>query len=111
MHDRKVSGSAFTTDHVVLENAFTLVTGVPKIVLRTGISGMNSRLHSCPNCNITLFEMAELWPGRVIIKAGTLDDKEVMDAVKPEMELFISRKAAWLPKLADNQFETQPLEL
>jgi hypothetical protein len=54
----------------------------------------------CGNCATTCWKTAASgWPGHHIIFAGTLDDEGVLEAEKPDAELWIKYRVPWVDGL------------
>jgi hypothetical protein len=63
-------------------------------------SGMELTINFCPNCGCMIYKTHELFPGKVVVFAGTLDDPDGLENSKPEAELFSKRRVRWLPGLS-----------
>ena len=46
----------------------------------------------CPQCGSTLFMRPEKLNGLAVIRAGTLDDRSV---IEPQLQMYVSRAPAW----------------
>lgn len=55
----------------------------------------------CPNCGVTLSKAgdADAFKGIAIVQAGSLDDGKAFEGAEPQAELWVSRRAGWVPKL------------
>lgn len=63
-------------------------------------SGKKLTVYFCGDCGSTLYKTHELFPGKVVVLAGTLDDAEGLEQAKPQVELFTKHRASWLPVLS-----------
>lgn len=68
---------------------------------------MKITVNFCDNCGCAAWKKAdhELFKGAVVLLAGTLDDPELLEQAKPEVELYTKYRASWLPKI-DQIMET-----
>ena len=57
----------------------------------------------CENCGSTMTKVgsAEAFKGVTMILAGSLDDESGVDGAEPGVEFYVSKRASWLPALAD----------
>jgi hypothetical protein len=94
---QKISGSAFSVNNVVSGEGFS-VTGNPKSYTKTADSGKKITSYFCGDCGSTLFRDGENFPGMKIVKAGVLGPK-VLEASKPNVELFAPERPGWISKL------------
>ncbi|KAI0593224.1 Mss4-like protein [Biscogniauxia sp. FL1348] len=96
---RKVSGSMYSTNLIVAESGFRLAAGAPKSFSKAADSGKPITSFFCPDCGTTLWRESVLFPGSKILKAGTLDDADAITREVPTVELWTSRRPAWVPEL------------
>jgi hypothetical protein len=59
----------------------------------TGDSGQTLHRRFCPNCGSGVVAEPDIFPGMMVVLAGTLDDSAMF---KPTMDLYWSRAQAWL---------------
>ncbi|OLN97583.1 hypothetical protein CCHL11_01000 [Colletotrichum chlorophyti] len=95
---RKISGSAFGYSWVVASKDVT-ITGEPKTFTSTAKSGNPVISHFCGNCGVTLYRDGPATNGLMYLKAGTLEDLEDQNSVKPVAEIFTSRRLEWVSPL------------
>ena len=65
----------------------------------------------CPDCGTTLFRHGEAFGGingMRVIKAGILDDVDVINNTKPGAELFAPRRVEWVTPLDGAQLDAMP---
>lgn len=93
---RKVSGSAFTINVVILKSNLHL-TGEVKTCNWKQEIGDNFTSSFCPNCGTTVCKETtrEDFKGLIMAEGGTLDEG-FEEVTKPEAELFTKHRAAWL---------------
>ncbi|EON66966.1 hypothetical protein W97_06082 [Coniosporium apollinis CBS 100218] len=95
---RRLSGSAFSTNILLPRSSFHLTSGTPKTISRPGDSGLDVTLNFCPECGHTIFVTGEGagLRGSVVVKAGTLDDPELLDKLIPAEEIYTEHKVSWM---------------
>jgi len=86
---QKSSGSAFHVGVTVPRDGFAIVKGAPRAYRSVSDAGRNVARWFCPNCGSGLYNEIELRPGFVALKAGSLDNP---DLVPPTYELFTKSK-------------------
>ena len=67
--------------------------------------------HFCPDCGTTLFRHGEAFGGingMRIIKAGILDDVNIINNTKPGAELFAPKRVEWVAPLDGAQLDAMP---
>lgn len=96
---QKLGGAPFSSNIVVQSDQFTLLSGTPKEYATIGGSGNPATLFFCGECSSTLWSEGKAFPGLKVIKVGLLDDAEVRDMLRPEMEQFTSRRVQWLSEV------------
>ncbi|KAF9886726.1 hypothetical protein FE257_011103 [Aspergillus nanangensis] len=64
-------------------------------------SGMHMTTHFCSECGCVLYKTADRkdFQDDVIVLAGTLDDPNALDEIKPSAEFFVRERASWWPAL------------
>lgn len=55
---------------------------------RRGVSGKDVTYHDCSTCGTIMWVEAEAFAGVHIVKAGTVDDKDALDKMKVQQEIF-----------------------
>lgn len=91
-HCQKQSGSAFSFNLVVREAEYEQ-HGETKVFVDTGDSGQPVYRHFCANCGSPILAKIAAAPGKVIVKAGTLDN---IDGLQPQAEIYTERAAKWI---------------
>jgi len=91
----KATGSAYSTNWILPRTVFKVVSGEPKVYQATGGSGKIINSNFCGNCSTLMFNLPELVPDKVILKAGIMDDG-AMHKFKPNTETFVGQKPNWL---------------
>ena len=87
------SGSAFSQQVVVRDEAFALTAGEPVDYRLTGPSGAVSWQRMCGVCHTRLYNTNSARPGLVVIRAGTLD---ASDRLMPALHIWVKRKQPWI---------------
>ena len=95
---RKATGSTNSICVLVPDDAFKFTAGSPKTTTTTHETGMQLKLYSCGDCCSTLCKEAhaDAFKGLTIVFAGTLDEQDALDKVKPGGELWVKYRASWL---------------
>ncbi|TRM57003.1 Mss4-like protein [Schizophyllum amplum] len=94
---RKISGTTYSTNIILPADAtLTLTTGTPKTYSCLTGSGKPIDNTFCGDCGSTIWREVD---GVRAIKAGTLDDIHAIDAMMPDVELFVPRRAVWVPEV------------
>ncbi|MDT9001659.1 GFA family protein [Paucibacter sp. APW11] len=91
-HCKKQSGSAFSFNLVVRESDYQQ-SGDTTVYLDTGDSGEPVHRHFCAKCGSPLFARIAAAPGKVILKAGTLDS---LEGLRPLAEIYTAQAVPWL---------------
>lgn len=87
------SGSAFTEQAVVRDGAFAVTAGAPALFELTNPSGSISRQYVCGTCHTRLYNTNSARPGFVIVRVGTLDASDALEAV---LHIWTKRKQPWI---------------
>ncbi|KAK9238935.1 Mss4-like protein [Lipomyces kononenkoae] len=103
----KVTGSCFSTCLMVPENNFSIVHGSKPLKTFTvkQESGMNLKVHFCPNCGTTVYKTAdaEQFKGTIVLQAGTLDKGLAVNMAKPNAEFWTKYRTSWLEEVKGPQ--------
>jgi hypothetical protein len=86
------SGSAFA---VVMgfPSAAVSIQGELKTYTDTADSGKHLFRRFCPECGSSISSEAEVMPGMIMLKAGSMDDSSV---VKPVMQIYCDSAQPWV---------------
>lgn len=95
-HCQKQSGSVFSFN-LFVEEADYEQTGHTLVYLDRGDSGEPSYRHFCESCGSPILTRVSQMPGKVLIKAGTLDS---MDGLRPQVEIYTERAVTWLEPIS-----------
>ncbi|KAJ4386094.1 hypothetical protein N0V93_008986 [Gnomoniopsis smithogilvyi] len=114
---RKITGSTYSTNLVVPTATFTLTKGTPKEYHHTADSGNTVILSFCGDCGSTLWSRSATFGDTTVIKAGTLDEEEMVEGdhhdgggqqqrqgrlllleeeARPLLELFVRGRPSWV---------------
>ena len=85
------SGTGHITGVAAPDAGFT-VTGQLSEYRKVADAGTGLAKFFCTKCGSTLFTRPEKLPGLVIIRAGTLDDRSV---IEPTLQMYATRAPAW----------------
>jgi hypothetical protein len=91
-HCQKQSGSVFSFNLFINEEDYEQ-QGQTQVYLDIGDSGEPSYRHFCGSCGSPITTRVSLMPGKVLVKAGTLDS---MDGLQPQIEIYTDRSVKWL---------------
>ena len=102
-----LSGSAFRTIALTHENAFRLLSGEPKIYVKTGESGTKRVQSFCPECGTPIYSSTIADDPKVYgVRVGTSRQR---DQLVPKTQLWCRSSQRWLADLGlAKQIETQP---
>ncbi|KAM5386824.1 hypothetical protein ACJZ2D_000117 [Fusarium nematophilum] len=93
---QKWTGGAFTSNAVIPEDSFSVTKGSPKHCDVTGASGKNNRHFFCADCGSSLYTRLDLMEGKIIIKAGGLDEGRANLGNKVDVEFYCRDRATYL---------------
>ena len=90
---QKQSGSAFGLVMVVPEGGFELTRGAVKTFDGVAASGKAKQGAFCPDCGCRIYHKNEARPGKISIRAGTLDDTS---GLQPQAHIWTKSKQPWV---------------
>jgi len=67
------------------------------VYMDKGDSGQPVYRHFCGSCGSPILAKAALAPGKVVVKAGTLDS---MEGLQPKTEIYTDHAVKWLAPVA-----------
>jgi hypothetical protein len=103
-----LSGAAFRIVAFTHQDAFRLLSGTPKIYVKTGESGAKRSQAFCPECGTPIFS-APVGEGAKVhsIRVGTIRQR---DQIVPKSQLWSRSSQRWLNGLGSiPALETQPV--
>ena len=89
---KRATGGAYTVGVLSRADTLRVVRGRVKGYTTKGDSGKNITREFCPECGSPLFTRAEKCPEFVFIKAGSLDEPEL---ITPSCQTWTERAVAW----------------
>jgi hypothetical protein len=95
-HCQKQSGSPFSLNLVMREADYEQ-SGETMVYADTGDSGHPVYRHFCGRCGSGIMVKTSLLPGKVVVKAGTLDS---IEGLQPKIEIYTDHAAEWLAPVA-----------
>lgn len=103
-----LSGSAFRTVVPTKEGSFRLLSGVPKVYVKTGESGNRREQTFCPNCGTPIYSGPVGDGAKVVsLRVGTVRQR---DQMVPIDRYWFRSAQAWLSALPTiKRKETQPV--
>ncbi|KAK5198528.1 hypothetical protein LTR92_000999 [Exophiala xenobiotica] len=109
---RHISGGLYSHNILVPSENFKVTKGTPRTISKTADSGKQITSCFCPDCGTTLFRYGDTFGGvngMRIIKAGVLDDVNVINSSKPGAELFAPERITWVEGIEGaGQVEAMP---
>ncbi|KAG8673346.1 hypothetical protein FPOAC2_06789 [Fusarium poae] len=93
---QKWTGGAFTSNAVVPEDSFSVAKGTPKQYDVTGASGKLNHHYFCGDCGSSLFTRLDIMEGKIIIKAGGLDEGKANLDNKIDVEFYTRDRVSFL---------------
>jgi hypothetical protein len=102
-----LSGSAFRTVAPTRQDTFRLLSGEPKIYIKTGESGTKRQQAFCPECGTPIYSgIVEEGPKVHVIRVGTARQR---DELVPKVQLWFRSSQRWLADLGSvPKIEKQP---
>jgi len=91
-HCQKVSGSAFSVNLLVDAASFRHTGQAPSIYADTAESGRGLKRAFCPNCGSSISSESEMFPGKLVLKAGSLDKT---DGLAPKVQIWTRSAQSW----------------
>lgn len=89
---KRATGGPYTVGVLVRNADLRILSGQVKGYTTLADSGRNITREFCPNCGSPLFTRAEKCPDLVFLKAGSLDEPEL---VKPTCQTWTKRAVPW----------------
>jgi len=100
-----LSGSAFRITAPAGEADFKLLTGTPKLYIKTAESGAKRVQAFCGECGTALYATSVGGENRIFgIRVGTIRQRRELT---PKRQFWCSSKLPWLPALPGVEFENQ----
>ncbi|KAF2233264.1 hypothetical protein EV356DRAFT_503856 [Viridothelium virens] len=85
---------------------------------KTVQSGNNMTNHFCSICGSLMYRVSSGWPGKSIMRIGSIDDFHLMETkLKPRVEQFVKQRVDWLKgaegvkQVHDNYFANHHADL
>jgi hypothetical protein len=92
------TGSPFRVSVPTPREAFKLLSGEPRIYIKTAESG-NKRIHAfCPNCSSPVYASAVVDPPMYSLRVGCLDERAQLP---PQKQIWCKSAMAWAMDLHD----------
>jgi hypothetical protein len=95
-HCQRQSGSLFSFNLVIREIDYDQ-RGETRVYVDKGDSGQPVYRHFCGNCGSPILAKTALAPGKVVVKAGTLDN---IEGLQPKTEIYTDHAVKWLAPVA-----------
>jgi hypothetical protein len=91
-----LTGSAFTTSVPAAKGAFSLLTGQPKIYVKTAESGAKRAQAFCPECGSRIYAAAEFDPQSFNLRVGTISQRKEL---RPKTQSWCRSALGWVMDL------------
>ena len=110
---RKITASMFASNFTVADTHLTHLRGRDNLTAygqsRTIASGKLMTNYFCSTCGTLMYRVGEAFPGRSILRIGTVDDFHLHETkLKPRRELFVKDRVGWVSAVeGTQQFEAQ----
>lgn len=95
-HCQKQTGSLFSFNLVMREADYDQ-QGETIVYADKGDSGQPVYRHFCGKCGSPIFAKIALAPGKVVVKAGTLDS---LEGLQPKTEIYTDHAVNWIAPIA-----------
>ncbi|KAL7895536.1 Mss4-like protein [Trichoderma sp. SZMC 28014] len=95
---RHYTGSMFSNNYVIPNDRFK-VFGDPKEISKIADSGKRIVNCFCGDCGTTMYRWGDAFGGKEgmrIIQPGILDDKNIIDDFRPDLEMFTEDRVKWI---------------
>lgn len=91
----------FASNFIVDDKYLRHVRGKEKLSVfeqnKSIASGKKMANHFCSNCGTLMYRVGERWPGKSIMRIGTVDDFALHETkLKPRTEIFVKDRVSWL---------------
>ncbi|KAK3061495.1 hypothetical protein LTS18_006075, partial [Coniosporium uncinatum] len=99
----KITASMFASNFVVLDTSLRHLRGQSNLAVysqsKTPITKGNTMAnYFCKTCGSLMYRVGSGFPGKSILRIGTVDDFNLMETVlRPRVEQFARDRVAWLP--------------
>ena len=93
---QSLTGSAFTTSVAADNDAFRLLSGQPKIYVKTAESGAKRAQAFCPQCGSRIYAAAEIAPQTFNLRVGTIRQRREL---RPKTQSWCRSSLDWVMDL------------
>ncbi|MCJ1455258.1 hypothetical protein MMC28_005612 [Mycoblastus sanguinarius] len=98
---RKITASMFASNFTVADTHLTHLRGRDKLTAyaqsRTIASGKLMTNYFCSTCGTLMYRVGEQFPGRCILRVGTVDDFRLHETrLRPRREIFVKDRVGWV---------------
>jgi hypothetical protein len=111
---RKITASMFASNFSIADPHLTHVRGRDNLTAysqsRTTTSGKSMTSYFCSTCGTLMYRLSEAYPGRSILRIGTVDDFNLHETkLKPKRETYVTDRVCWLKAVEGiRQLESPP---
>ncbi|MGG5823498.1 GFA family protein [Falsiroseomonas sp. HW251] len=92
---QRLGGSAFRANVPARADTFRMLTGTPRLYVKTGDSGAR-RLHAfCGTCGAPVYSCAVENPPTYTLRVGALNQR--LELGRPKRQIWTKRRLPWVP--------------
>lgn len=104
---QQLTGTAFRVAVTCRPGTFRLLSGQPKVYIKTADSGAQREQAFCPDCGTPLYSAAVTSePGALVLRVGT---RQQRDALVPKLQLWARSAQGWLDEPSEiPRHDSQP---
>jgi len=95
---QRFSGSAYRVSVPTMSGTFQVLSGTPKIYIKTADSGTRRAQAFCADCGSTVYSAAETNPSSYSLRVGCLDQRAQL---KPRRQIWQRSAIPWWDDLHD----------
>lgn len=105
---RKITASMFASNFTIADTHLTHVRGRDNLSSysqsRTIASGKTMTNYFCKTCGTLMYRVGEAFPGRSILRIGTVDDFHLHETkLKPKREIYVKDRVSWFTGVEGTQ--------
>ena len=74
-----------------------------KSISKIARSGNTITTYFCPECGSSMYRAGTGFPGQKVLQAGVIDNRDPINGLNMEVELFVPNRLSWVPKLVGTE--------
>lgn len=102
-HCKRYTGSAFSSNIIVPQTALHFTCGTPKLFMDDTDAGPKLRRQFCGDCGTPLTSEPTKHPEVIVVKSGTLDDRDAFSELG--MEIYYHRRDKFMEHINDENVQ------